>query len=207
MRLVASLARRGHRSPGSTGRGSGWRPPRQGHVESHSVIVRRLEAGSVRRLATMVNTVSENDDDFRPRPRDAKCSSRPRREKYEKRRRRHRSSATLARAHGLDIGALGVGARALTIRSSCPGSRSSPTSPRRNSVRWVFFPSHARPRRASDTRSAFATAPDRPLDEHAVILQHCNSCVDVSPLHRAPETAISQRTVLVRGIAALQKRA
>ncbi len=44
-----------------------------------------------------------------------------------------------------------------------------------------------------------APPPHGLLDEHATILQHCNSdAVDVSPLHRAPETAISQRTVLVR---------
>ena len=52
-------------------------------VESHSVIVRRFEPGSSRRLASITNTVSDNDDDLRPLPTASKCASRPRREKYE----------------------------------------------------------------------------------------------------------------------------
>jgi hypothetical protein len=44
-------------------------------------MVRRLEAGSVRRFATIENTVSEATRDLRPSPREEKCSSRPRRQK------------------------------------------------------------------------------------------------------------------------------
>jgi hypothetical protein len=50
---------------------------------SHSVIVRRLENGSVRRLATMVKTVSERTRERRPSPKEEKCSSRPSRRKYD----------------------------------------------------------------------------------------------------------------------------
>jgi hypothetical protein len=45
------------------------------------VIVRRLEAGSIRRFATIANTVSETTFDLRPSPREEKYSSTPKRRK------------------------------------------------------------------------------------------------------------------------------
>jgi len=51
-------------------------------VDSHSVIVRRFEPGSSRRLASITNTVSDSDGDLRVLPTASKCDSRPRRRKY-----------------------------------------------------------------------------------------------------------------------------
>jgi hypothetical protein len=50
---------------------------------SHSVIVRRLEDGSVSQLASIVKTVSPRTRERRPSPSEEKCSSSPSRRKYD----------------------------------------------------------------------------------------------------------------------------
>ena len=156
------------------------------------MIVRRLEDGSVRRLATIAKTVSESTRERRPSPREEKCSSSPSRRKYDQ------AAATapkLGEAEALDIAGLDVGALRISGESLDDAVELAGLAQLGHLAQAKQRPVGVLPLHADglDERQVlvggFATAMDRPLHEHANILQHCKLPVKIiSPLHPAPES-------------------